>query len=299
MHEPHQGTTVAQTCLVPKNPARIDEDFIPGGTYDMGTGGRYPEEVLRKGVTVKGFWIDRTEVTNAAFAAFVKATNYVTLAEKIPNAEEFPDMPDDQRVAGGAVFTPPDHVADSDDITQWWHFVPGASWRHPTGPNSSIEGHDNDPVVQIAYADALAYAKWAGRDLPSEAEWEWAARSGSEAGMWDDPQAPPNLKRSNTWQGHFPTQNAKQDGFLGLAPVGCFLPDSHGVYDMIGNAWEWTSDVYHESQDQSSKAHVIKGGSFLCASNYCARYRPAARQAGSDDLSTSHIGFRTIRRSDS
>ena len=292
------SANAGQGCLALKNPAGIDEVFVPGGTYDMGKAGRYSEEVLHPNVAVKGFWIDRTEVTNAAFAAFAKATGYVTLAERGPSEKDFPNVPADQRIPGGAVFTPPADIADHSDITQWWRFVPGANWRHPLGPDSSIEGHDSDPVVQIAYIDAKAYASWAGRELPSEAEWEWAARSGSNDGAWDDPQAPADPKRSNTWQGVFPVKNTGTDGYSGLAPVGCFTPDGHGVYDLIGNVWELTSDPYgaNPADMPSASAHVIKGGSFLCAPNYCARYRPAARQAGSDDLSTSHIGFRTIRR---
>lgn len=290
-----------QACLALKSAAKIDEVLVPGGSFDMGKAGRYPEEVVHQGVVVKAFWIDRTEVTNAAFAAFVKATGYVTLAERGPSAEEFPDMPPEQRIAGGAVFFPPASIADQSDMTQWWRFVEGANWRHPLGPNSSIEGRDTDPVVQIAYVDAKAYAKWAGRELPSEAEWEWAARSGSADGAWDDPQAPADPKRSNTWQGTFPVENKGSDGYSGLASVGCFPPDSHGVYDLIGNAWELTSDPYgaRPAEAPSASAHVIKGGSYLCAPNYCARYRPAARQAGSDDISTSHIGFRTVRRAPS
>lgn len=245
--------------------------WIPAGTVEMGSD-VYPEET-RRAVVVAGFWIDRTEVTNAQFAEFVRATNYVTLAERPGNA-------------GAAVFVMPSGNADLSTAASWWSYVEGANWRHPGGPDTTIESRENFPVVAIAHEDALAFAKWKGRRLPTEAEWEHAARAG-------DAQLPEREqpKDANTWQGVFPIIDTAEDGFTGIAPVGCFKPNAFGLHDMIGNVWEFTADLY---ENHTPPAHVIKGGSFLCAPNYCIRYRPAARQAQEDGLGTSHVGFRTV-----
>lgn len=245
--------------------------WIPPGTFEMGSD-IYPEEA-RQTITVEGFWMDRTEVTNAAFATFVKATNYVTVAERAGTK-------------GAAVFVMPSGNANLSTAASWWRYVEGASWRHPGGPDTSIEGRENFPVVAIAYEDAAAYAKWKGRRLPTEAEWEHAARAG--AATLPEREQP---KDANTWQGVFPLINTSEDGFTGIAPVGCFKPNALGLYDMIGNVWEFTTDVFESA---TPPAHVIKGGSFLCAPNYCLRYRPAARQPQEDGLGTSHVGFRTV-----
>ncbi|MBP6014368.1 MAG: formylglycine-generating enzyme family protein [Alphaproteobacteria bacterium] len=245
--------------------------WIPRGTVEMGSD-IYPEET-RRTVTVDGFWIDHTEVTNAEFAEFVRATNYVTVAER-------------KGTKGAAVFVLPSGNADLSTAASWWRYVEGANWRHPGGPDTSIDGREHFPVVAIAYEDAAAYAKWTGRRLPTEAEWEHAARAGAAA--LPEREQPND---ANTWQGVFPLINTSEDGFTGVAPVGCFKPNALGVHDMIGNVWEFTTDTF---ENQSPPAHVIKGGSFLCAPNYCLRYRAAARQPQEDGLGTSHVGFRTV-----
>ena len=245
--------------------------WVPAGTVTMGSD-VYPEETHRT-VTVKGFWIDRTEVTNAEFAAFVKATKYVTVAER-------------QGTKGAAVFVLPSGNTDLSSAANWWRYVEGANWRHPGGPDTTIKGRDHFPVVAITLEDAQAYAKWKGRRLPTEAEWEHAARAG--AATLAEREQP---KDANTWQGVFPIIDTAEDGFTGIAPVGCFGPNAYGLHDMIGNVWEYTADAY---ENQTPPAHVIKGGSFLCAPNYCLRYRPAARQPQEDGLGTSHVGLRTV-----
>jgi formylglycine-generating enzyme required for sulfatase activity len=245
--------------------------WVPAGTVAMGAD-VYPEET-RRTATVNGFWIDRTEVTNGEFAAFVRATNYVTVAERKDSK-------------GAAVFVLPSGNTDLSSAANWWRYVEGANWRHPGGPDTSIEGREHFPVVAIALEDARAYAKWKGRRLPTEAEWEHGARAG--AAQLPEREQP---KDANTWQGVFPIIDTAEDGFTGIAPVGCFKPNAFGLHDMIGNVWEFTADTY---ENQTPPAHVIKGGSFLCAPNYCLRYRPAARQPQEDGLGTSHVGFRTV-----
>ena len=260
--------------------------WVPPGRFAMGDT-VYPEERSFRDVSVEGFWMDRTEVTNRDFAAFVAATGHVTVAERPVDPALHPHLPPDMRKPGAVVFIMPNDVDGMGDISQWWQYVPGANWRHPGGPGTSIENRDDFPVTAIALEDARAYASWKGHRLPSEAEWEWAARAA-------DPDAPPAHERpteANTWQGLFPVVNTAEDGFVGIAPVGCFEPNALGLYDMIGNLWEWTDDAWEGRAD----AHVIKGGSWLCAPNYCMRYRPGARQPQELDLATSHLGFRTIR----
>jgi len=257
--------------------------YVPGGTFQMGDT-VYAEEGPVHEATVKGFWIDRHEVTNDEFAAFVKATGYVTVAERAVDAATHPDLPADMREPGAVVFVMPNDVDGSGNITQWWQYIPGANWRHPGGPATSIESHGDFPVVAVAYEDVEAYAKWKGRSLPSEAQWEWAARGGAPAVSHDQP------KEANSWQGVFPVLNTGDDGFVGVAPAGCYKPNGFGLYDMIGNVWEWTRDDYQADEKQ----RVIKGGSYLCAPNYCMRYRAGSRQGQEADLAASHLGFRTI-----
>jgi formylglycine-generating enzyme required for sulfatase activity len=258
--------------------------YVPGGTFQMGDT-VYPEEGPVHQVSVKGFWIDAHEVTNDEFAAFVAATHYVTVAERDVDAAAHPDLPPDMRKAGAVVFVMPNDVDGSGNIAQWWQYVPGANWRHPGGPQTSIDGHGDFPVVAVAAADIEAYAKWKGRELPSEAQWEWAARGGlSTKPAHEQPKA------ANTWQGIFPVMNTGDDGFAGLAPVGCYKANAYGLYDMIGNVWEWTRDPF----EGKPGTQVIKGGSYLCAPNYCRRYRAGARQAQEVDLAASHLGFRTV-----
>jgi formylglycine-generating enzyme required for sulfatase activity len=300
--------------------------FISGGTFRMGSDKHYPEERPVHSVTVDGFWIDRTPVTNRDFRKFVEATGYVTFAEIAPDAKDYPGALRHMLKAGSMVFSPPDHPVDLANIANWWMFKFGANWRRPYGKGSSIRGLDDHPVVQIAYRDAEAYATWAGKTLPTEAEWEFAARGGLDGAefAWGDELKPNGRHMANTWQGQFPWQNLVEDGFARTSPVEAFPPNGYGLYDMIGNVWEWTTDWYSQMHEADApKAccipenprggsevasydpcqprikiprKVVKGGSHLCAPNYCRRYRPAARHAQPIDTSMSHVGFRCVTR---
>ena len=291
----HEGKRAAQLanaapprCLDPAldaSGAHPGMVHVPGGAFQMGDT-VYAEEGPVRGVGVKGFWIDRHEVSNDEFATFVKATGYVTVAERAVDAAAHPVLPQDMREPGAVVFVMPNAVDGSGNIAQWWQYIPGANWRHPGGPATNIEGHGSFPVVAVAYEDAAAYAKWKGRTLPNEAQWEWAARGGDPRATMDHEQP----KDANSWHGVFPVMNTGEDGFVGLAPSGCYKPNGFGLYDMIGNAWEWTSDIYQAD----AARRVIKGGSYLCAPNYCMRYRAGSRQGQEADLAASHLGFRTI-----
>lgn len=258
--------------------------WIPGGSFTMGEDPRYPEEGPPRTVSVEGFWMDVHEVTNAQFAAFVAATGYVTLAERAP--PPLPGAPPEMLQPGSAVFRVP-----SREDPAWWRWAVGAQWRDPLGDEAGIAGQERHPVVQIAYEDAAAYAKWAGKQLPDEAQWEYAARAGAPA--LPEPVDAQGRPGANTYQGVFPARDLGTDGFTGRAPVGCFAANAFGLRDMIGNVWEWTSTA-GARVDASEPVGVIKGGSFLCAANYCARYRPAARQFQERSLGTDHIGFRLI-----
>lgn len=274
--------------------------WVEGGTFIMGSADHYPEEGPQREIGVTGFWMDRHEVTNRQFAEFVQATGYVTVAERPLRAMDHPDIPATGLVAGSAVFTPPEQLARTSDMSRWWRYVPGADWRHPTGPESSIERRMNHPVVNVAWEDALAYARWRGRELPSEAQWEFAARSGNDGGQGAGHEPRGSRWLANTWQGEFPIRNSTADGYGGTAPVGCFPANDHALFDMIGNVWELTADFYtlahnvDPSAPAALPARVIKGGSYLCAPNYCVRYRPTARQSQDADLGASHVGFRTV-----
>jgi formylglycine-generating enzyme required for sulfatase activity len=300
---------------------------IPGGTFRMGSDEHYGEEAPVHQVTVDAFWIDRTPVTNREFREFVRATGHVTFAEIAPDPQDYPGALPNMLKAGSLVFRPPrQRVDDMRDWSQWWTFKFGANWRRPYGPRSSTSGLNEHPVVHVAYSDALAYAKWAGKELPTEAEWEFAARGGLDGYefAWGDEFSPDGEQMANTWQGAFPHENLKLDGYRRTSPVTAFPPNGYGVYDMIGNVWEWTSDWYSpRHQADADKAcciptnprggredssydpcqpeikiprKVLKGGSHLCAPNYCRRYRPAARHAEPVDTSTSHVGFRCVVR---
>jgi formylglycine-generating enzyme required for sulfatase activity len=306
---------------------RTEMVFIPGGTFCMGSEKHYPEERPVHRAIVAPFWMQRTPVTNRQFKEFVEATGYVTLAETPPDPNDYPGALPDMLYAGSLVFQPSIGPVDLRDWSRWWTYLKGADWRKPYGPRSSISaGLDEHPVVHIAYRDAEAYASWAGMELPSEAEWEFAARGGLDGKefAWGDEFTPGGKHMANTWQGEFPHQNACTDGFERTSPVTAFPPNGHGLCDMIGNVWEWTSDWYspkHETATQKScctpanprggreeasydpsqpnikiPRKVLKGGSHLCAPNYCRRYRPAARHAQPVDTSTSHIGLRCIVR---
>lgn len=290
-----KGTSPAQRACQKPDRRQI---WLAAGTFRMGSDRAYSEERPVRTVSIAGFAIDRFPVTNAQFARFVKATAYVTDAERKPDAVAYPDIAPDALVAGGAVFMAPDGRRDPRNGA-WWQFVPGADWRHPYGPYSSIAGKDDYPVVQVSYRDALAYARWAGRALPSEEQYEYAARGGlnGRTYAWGETLYPKGQFRANTWQGEFPNEDLGQDGFKGAAPAGCFAPNAFGLYDMIGNVWEWTDSLYDKNDKaihQSRLLRTIKGGSFLCSPNYCHRYRPSARQPQESGFSTVHLGFRTV-----
>ena len=320
------------TAGVPMAETRADEMMIllPGGRFRMGSDTHYREESPAHEVVVSSFRIDRTPVTNRQFAAFVAATGHITLAEQVPDAADYPEALPDMLVAASLVFTPTPGPVRLDDWSQWWRWVPGADWRHPTGPDSSIAGLEDHPVVHVAASDAEAYAAWAGKRLPTEAEWEyagWGGASGHEF-AWGEALEPGGRHMANIWQGEFPYGNTGADGFLRTSPVGHYPPNGFGLSDMIGNVWEWTSDWYADrhiverGRDGLPKAcctprnprgaaletsfdpalpqiriprRVLKGGSHLCAISYCRRYRPAARHAQAIDSSTSHIGFRCAK----
>ncbi len=305
-------------ALVPAAFAETAMVRLDGGTFRMGSEAHYREEGPTRSVSVGAFWIDRTEVTNAAFRAFVEATGYVTVAERGLDAATYPHLPEELRQPGSMVFAMPTHVAGQADVTQWWSFVPGANWRQPTGPGSSIDGRDDHPVVQVAAADAEAFAAWRGGRLPTEAEWEFAARGGLDGAeyVWGSTYRPDGTWLANTWQGAFPTGDDGADGFVGTAPVGSFATNGYGLHDMAGNVWEYVGDWWLPGHPQLAQLdpigpspelaarfadpavgprRVVKGGSWLCAPNFCARYRPAARQPQDLDLGTNHIGFRVAR----
>jgi formylglycine-generating enzyme len=279
----------------------------------MGDERFYPEEQPVHRVTVDGFWIDDHPVTNAEFRHFVGETGHVTFAELPPDPALYPDASPEQLVPGSIVFRPPSHRVGLADWRRWWAWVPGACWRRPDGPESTIDGLDDYPVVHVAHADAEAYAAWIGKQLPTEAQWEYAARGGLESAVfaWGDEPEPGGRVLANTWQGEFPWQNLELDGFARTSPVGSFPPNGYGLYDMTGNVWEWTADWFTSRQPpdrgspccaqpsrrvEDTPCRVIKGGSHLCAPSYCLRYRPAARQPEPIDSTTSHIGFRCIRQ---
>ena len=292
----------------------------------MGSDSHYPEEAPAHPVTVGDFWIDRTPVTNKQFRKFVNETGYVTVAELKPNADDYPGALPRMLKAGSLVFTPPKEPVDLRDWSKWWKFKFGANWRRPYGPRSSISGLEDHPVVHIAHRDAEAYAQWAGKELPTEAEWELAARGGPDGAefAWGSDFTPGGKHMANTWQGEFPRQNLASDGYERTSPVTAFPPNGYGLYDMIGNVWEWTTDWWSSKHaadparpccapdaargDREQRSYdprqpnikiprkVLKGGSHLCAPNYCRRYRPAARHAQPVDTSTSHVGFRCVMR---
>jgi formylglycine-generating enzyme len=290
---------------------------VPGATFLMGSDRHYPEEAPAHQVGVDGFWIDRHTVTNAEFARFVRATGHVTVAERAPDPADYPGARPELLVPASTVFRNPGRPVDLGDHYNWWTYVPGADWRHPQGPASSIRKKPDHPVVHVAWADVAAYAAWAGKDLPTEAEWELACRGrldGAEF-AWGDELNPGGRWMANTWQGEFPHQNLELDGYAGTAPVGRFPANGYGLHDMIGNVWEWTGDWYQahgdaphgccapsrdRSVDPRDRAAIprkaMKGGSHLCAPNYCRRYRPAARMAQPVDTGTSHLGFRCVVR---
>ena len=323
---PNVATALPAVADQPPVAPYPDMVWIPGGTFRMGSDDHYPEERPAHLVHVDGFWIDRYPVTNRRFAQFVAETNYVTLAEIAPDPAEYPGALPELLHPGSMVFVKPSHAVDLRFIANWWCFMLGADWRHPQGRDSDLQDLAHHPVVHVAYADGEAFARWAGKALPTEAEWEHAARGGLAGApyAWGQELMPEGRVMANTWQGRFPYENLLIDGYEGTSPVGAFPPNGFGVYDMIGNVWEWTSDWYRPGHDDPQKPgccvarnsrgaieresydptqrtiriprKVLKGGSHLCAPNYCRRYRPAARLPEAIDTSTSHVGFRCVVR---
>lgn len=319
-----------QTQEPPPGSAPEGMVWIPGGAFTMGTNDpqSYEHERPAHAVRVDGFWMDATEVTNRQFKAFTDATGYVTVAERKPDWSELqkqlppgtPKPHDSLLVAGSLVFSPPDYAVTLDDYSQWWKWTPGANWRHPEGPDSNLEGKWDHPVVHVAYEDAQAYCKWAGKRLPTEAEWEFASRGGHEGQpySWGVEFMPAGQYMANTFQGGFPVTNTADDGFKDTAPVRSFPPNDYGLYDIIGNVWEWTSDYFNinyyaelarsgvsvnpkgpdkpfDPTEPFSVKYVTRGGSYLCANDYCVNYRNSARQATAFDSGLSNVGFRCVR----
>ena len=316
---------------VPNN-APQDMVWIPGGEFSMGC--KVPSTGFCTAATmnavndaqpihrvyVDGFWMDKTDVTNEEFAKFVRATGYVTVAEVAPTKEQFPTVPPENLVAGSVVFTPTTQPVPLNDYSQWWRYVKGANWRHPTGPDSDLQGKEKYPVVQVCYTDAVAYAKWAGKRLPTEAEWEFAGRGGlsGKTYAWGDELKPEGEWMANTYQGQFPVKDTGEDGFAGLAPVAQFPPNGYGLYDMAGNVWQWCGDWYRPDyyarlklagvvvarnplgpdssydpgDDQPQR--VQRGGSFLCTDQYCTRYMMGTRGKGDTDTGNNNVGFRCV-----
>jgi len=299
--------------------------WIDGGTFRMGSDSHYPEEAPRHAVRIDGFWIDRAPVTNAEFAAFVAETGHVTTAEIAPDPKDYPGALPEMCRPASMLFVQPEGPVDLANSLEWWTFRFDADWRHPQGPDSGLDGLMDHPVVHVSHDDASAYARWAGKALPTEAEWEFAAWGGAQdvEFAWGDALEPGGRHMANVWQGEFPWRNRCDDGFARTSPVGSFPANGYGLVDMIGNVWEWTDDWYrarhpadeakpcciplnprggasaasHDPFDSSAiPRKVVKGGSHLCAPNYCRRYRPAARHPHPVDTSTSHIGFRCVRR---
>ena len=319
-----------QSNHAPETEAALDMTYVAGGSFAMGSARFYPEEAPVRKVSVDPFHIDPTPVTNAAFAAFVAATGYVTEAERTPDPADYPGLDPAMAKAGSLVFEKTAGPVDMDDFSQWWHFRFGADWRHPLGSDSTLDGLADHPVVHVSYTDAEAYAAWASKRLPTEADWEFAARAGLAGAdyAWGDELAPGGAMLANYWQGLFPFANQMLDGYERTSPVRHYPANGYGLFDMIGNVWEWTSDWYalpqgarpavngktrnccaipnprggreRDSYDPCTPEvkigrKVLKGGSHLCAANYCQRYRPAARHPQSIDSATTHIGFRCAR----
>ncbi|MFT4204151.1 MAG: formylglycine-generating enzyme family protein [Chitinophagaceae bacterium] len=290
--------------------------LVMGGHFKMGTeDASFNDATPVHDVEVSDFYMDAHEVTNAQFAAFVEATGYVTIAERPLNPKDYPGVPEDKLVPGSAVFSPPSHAVSLSNPLAWWQYVPGASWRHPKGPSTAIVGHENEPVTQVSYLDALAYAKWAGKRLPTEAEWEYAARAGENHPFyWGDSLKPHGKWVANIFQGEFPYRNLKEDGFDGVAPIESFPPNRSGIYDLDGNVWEWCADYYrpdyyaksptknpqgpadsYDPDEPDAVKRVQRGGSFLCSDQYCIRYRAGSRGKGEESSASNNLGFRCVK----
>jgi len=320
----NQAGEISRRPNIPDTETGGDMAWIAGGSFTMGSDHHYPEEAPAHRASVDGFWIDRTPVTNEEFAEFVDETGHITVAERTPNADDYPGAKPELLVPASVVFRPPSGPVDMTNYFNWWTYVPGATWRNPEGLGSSIDDRMQHPVVHVGFEDAVAYADWAGKSLPTEAEWEFAARGGLDGAdfAWGDSFRPEGRWMANVWFGNFPHEDRKVEGY-GTSAVGSFAPNGYGLFDMTGNVWEWTTDWYsarHEpagsccggvhnprggseqlsfdprTPDIKIPRKVMKGGSYLCAPNYCRRYRPAARMAQAVDTSTCHLGFRCVVR---
>lgn len=318
---PSPSTNVTATAPAPavvRTPpttnAPPNMEWIPGGSFVMGDDAGPPDERPAHRLEMHPFWIDRTEVTNEEFSRFVKATGYVTQAEKPPDPAQFPDAPPENLVAGSGVFDPSPDITSLEDHMAWWRWQPGASWKHPEGPGSNLQGRERHPVVHVSWDDANAYARWAGKRLPTEAEWEYAARGGRDGQPYIWGMESPKPSQANIWQGRFPLENSAADGWKGTAPVGTYPPNPFGLVDMAGNVWEWCADWYRPDTYANSPAanpkgpatsfdpaepnlakRVLRGGSYLCSDVYCSGYRPSARMKSSPDTGLAHTGFRCVK----
>jgi sulfatase modifying factor 1 len=289
--------------------------WIPGGSFTMGSD-EFPDARPMHAVTVDGFWMDEHEVTNAEFARFVKATGYVTVSERPLDSKDYPGVAADQLVPGSAVFTPPVQKVSLENPLQWWTYVKGASWKYPEGPQSTLQGRENWPVIHVSYEDAAAYAHWSGKRLPTEAEWEFAARGGkgNRTYYWGNDLKPAGKWVANIYQGNFPDHNTNEDGFSGAAPVKSFAANPYGVYDLDGNVWEWCADLYrpdyyvkspkrnpqgptdsYDPDEPGTVKRVQRGGSFLCSDQYCIRYKAGSRGKGEVSSGSNNLGFRCVR----
>jgi len=288
---------------------------IPGGSFSMGSTEFSDSKPIHE-VSIHSFLMDEHEVSNLQFAAFVKQTGYKTVAERVLNPADFPDVPKEKLLPGSAVFISPAHQVDLNDYMEWWKYIPGADWQHPEGPNSSIKGREQHPVVQVSYEDALAYATWAGKRLPTEAEWEYAARAGKTTSTyyWGSELKPNGKWVANIFQGHFPDNNAKEDGYATTAPVKSFPANSYKIYDLDGNVWEWCNDFYrpdyyvnsakknptgptdsYDPEEPGVEKHVQRGGSFICSDQYCIRYKAGSRGKGETGSGGNNLGFRCVK----
>ncbi|WP_421828534.1 formylglycine-generating enzyme family protein [Larkinella sp.] len=314
---PSRSAAVRQAASVTASGESGTDDMvlIPGGSFQMGSD-EFPDSRPLHTVKVNGFWMDKHEVTNAEFARFVEATKYVTVAERPLNPKDYPGVPADKLVPGSAVFTPPNQQVSLENPLVWWQYVAGASWKHPAGPRSDLKGRENQPVVHVCYEDAAAYAKWAGKRLPTEAEWEFAAQGGkgNRKYYWGEELKPAGKWVANIYQGNFPNQNTTEDGFAGIAPVQTFPANPYGLYDMDGNVWEWCQDLYrpdyyrnspkenpkgptdsYDPDEPGAVKYVQRGGSFLCSDQYCIRYKAGSRGKGEVSSGSDNLGFRCVR----
>jgi formylglycine-generating enzyme len=313
----NKPTALGHVVPIPtvRTPNTNEMVWVPAGSFWMGSEGGHPDELPVHQVSVDGFWMDKTEVTNEQFEEFVRETRYVTIAEKKPDPKDFPGVPAENLVAGAVVFSPPPGDVPLENHFVWWKYMPGANWRHPEGPDSNLKGREKHPVVHACWYDAVAYSRWAGKRLPTEAEWEYASRGGLDRQpySWGQEQVPQGQWHANIWQGRFPNENTMGDRFRGTAPIAQFPANGYGLFDIAGNVWEWCEDWYRpdyyakslprnprgpddsfDPNEPGTPKKIMRGGSFLCSDLYCTGYRPSARMKSSPDTGLSHTGFRCV-----